>query len=389
MRALLLSLALLLTAAPAAAAQDALDEAAQALGDDTVYVDPAVQSDLDADELRNAISERGVDVRIAVLPESAGNPGRLARELAERVGEPGDYVVVAGNRIIAGPSADAGDAAEAAAAANGSAQAVLLDFVDRMAGEQGGGEDEGGVGAGGLILLGLAGAGGAAMVMSRRKRRQDQAAELAEVKDNVRDDLVVLGDEIRALDLDIQMPDVPPEARADYETAVNAYDRASRRASSPGGRRISSRSARRSRTGRWAMKRRAPGSRAASRPSGARRASSIPGTGRPPATSSGRPRAASPATSRPARRTRCASRAATTLTRARWWWAVSGCRTGRAAGAGYAPFMGGFYGAGTAARRSGRRSAARGRSRPATSAAAATGAAATSGADFGGGDFGG
>ena len=228
MRALLLSLALLLAAAPAAAAQDALDEAAQALRDGTVYVDPAVQSDVDADELRNAISERGVDVRIAVLPESAGNPNQLARELAERVGEPGDYVVVAGNRIIAGPSADAGDAAEAAAAANGSAQAVLLDFVDRMAGEQGGGEDEGGVGAGGLILLGLAGAGGAAMVMSRRKRRQDQAAELAEVKDNVRDDLVVLGDEIRALDLDIQMPDIPPEARADYETAVNAYDRANR-----------------------------------------------------------------------------------------------------------------------------------------------------------------
>ena len=229
MRALLLSLVLLLAAAPAAAAQDALDEAAQALRDDTVYVDPAAQADVDADELRNAISERGVDVHIAVLPESAGNPRQLAPELAERVGEPGDYAVVAGNRIIAGPSADAGDAAEAAAAANGSAQAVLLDFVDRMAGEQGGGGgDEGGVGAGGLILLGLAGAGGAAVVVSRRKRRQEQAAELEEVKDNVRDDLVVLGDEIRALDLDIQMPDIPPEARADYETAVNAYDRANR-----------------------------------------------------------------------------------------------------------------------------------------------------------------
>ena len=228
-RALLLSLVLLLAAAPTAAAQDSVDEASQALRDDTVYVDPAAQADVDADELRNAISERGVDVHIAVLPESAGNPRQLAPELAERVGEPGDYAVVAGNRIMAGPSADAGDAAEAAAAANGSAQAVLLDFVDRMAGEQGGGgEDEGGVGAGGLILLGLAGAGGAAVLVSRRKRRQVQAAELEEVKDNVRDDLVVLGDEIRALDLDIQMPDIPPEARADYETAVNAYDRANR-----------------------------------------------------------------------------------------------------------------------------------------------------------------
>ena len=229
MRALFLSLVLLLAAAPATGAQDALDEAAQALRDDTVYVDPAAQADVDADELRSAISERGVDVHIAVLPESAGNPRQLAPELAERVGEPGDYAVVAGNRIMAGPSADAGDAAEAAAGANGSAQAVLLDFVDRMAGEEGGGGgDEGGVGAGGLILLGLAGAGGAAVVISRRKRRQEQAAELEEVKDNVRDDLVVLGDEIRALDLDIQMPDIPPEARADYETAVNAYDRANR-----------------------------------------------------------------------------------------------------------------------------------------------------------------
>ena len=228
-RALLLSLVLLLAAAPPAAAQDALDEAAQALSDDTVYVDPAAQADVDADELRNAIAERGADVHIAVLPESAGNPRQLAPELAERVGEPGDYAVVAGNRIMAGPSADAGNAAEAAAAANSSAQAVLLDFVDRMAGEQsGGGGDEGGVGAGGLILLGLAGAGGAAVLVSRRKRRQVQAAELEEVKDNVRDDLVVLGDEIRALDLDIQMPDIPPEARADYETAVNAYDRANR-----------------------------------------------------------------------------------------------------------------------------------------------------------------
>jgi hypothetical protein len=225
-RALLLSLALLLAAAPAAAAQDSLEQAAQALRDDTVYVAPAAESDVDAGELRSAIADRGADVRIAVLPESAGNPRDLARELAEQVGEPGDYAVVAGNTIVAGPSAEASQAARAAAGANDSAQAVLLDFVDRIADEQGSGGDEGGIGAGGLILLGLAGAGGAAVLMNRRKRRQEQAAELAEVKENVRDDLVVLGDEIRALDLDIQMPAVSDAARADYETAVNAYDRA-------------------------------------------------------------------------------------------------------------------------------------------------------------------
>ena len=195
-----------------------------------MYVDPAAQADVDADELRNAISERGVDVHIAVLPESAGNPQRSSHPSS-----PSAWASPATTRSW--PATGSSRARppkpatrpRAAAAANGSAQAVLLDFVDRMAGEQGGGGgDEGGIGAGGLILLGLAGAGGAAVVMSRRKRRQEQAAELEEVKDNVRDDLVVLGDEIRALDLDIQMPDIPPEARADYETAVNAYDRANR-----------------------------------------------------------------------------------------------------------------------------------------------------------------
>jgi hypothetical protein len=172
-----------------------------------------------------------------VLPESAadaaGGSGRdAAAAVANGVGREGTYAVIVGRQFFAGPSTDAGEAAEGARDAydGGGAGALLLDFVDRLggAGTAGGGGDEGGVGAGGLILLGLAGAGGAAVVMSRRRRRQEQAAELEEVKDNVRDDLVVLGDEIRALDLDIQMPDVPPEARTDYETAVNAYDRANR-----------------------------------------------------------------------------------------------------------------------------------------------------------------
>jgi hypothetical protein len=226
-RALLLAVALLFTAAvPAASAQDAVERAAEALRDDTVYVDPAVD-DVEAGALRRAISDRGVDVRIAVLPESAGDPRELAPELADRVGEPGDYALVAGTRIVAGPSAEASSAARAAASADNSTQAVLLDFVDRVASEQGGGDD-GGIGAGGLILLGLAGAGGAAVLVSRRRRRQEQAAEFAEVKDNARDDLVVLGEEIRALDLDMQMPDVSGGAKTDYETAVNAYDRANR-----------------------------------------------------------------------------------------------------------------------------------------------------------------
>ena len=60
----------------------------------------------------------------------------------------------------------------------------------------------------------------------RRKRRKAEAAEFEEARREARDDLVSLGEGIRALDLDVQMPDADPQARADYEQAVEAYTRA-------------------------------------------------------------------------------------------------------------------------------------------------------------------
>jgi uncharacterized membrane protein YgcG len=65
-----------------------------------------------------------------------------------------------------------------------------------------------------------------AFALSRRRRRRAEDAELAELKENVRDDLVALGDDIRALDLDVEMPDAPEAARADYHRAVQAYQQA-------------------------------------------------------------------------------------------------------------------------------------------------------------------
>ena len=222
MRALLLSLTLLLVAAPAAA-QDAVDRAAE---DGPVYVDPEagdVISDGEADELRGRIEEEGVEVRIAILPASAGDAEQLVSELRERTGTAA--AVLVGNRFrVDGPPEIEQAATEAFQAHSDEGVApVLLDFVDRAAG---GGEDGGGVGAGGLILLGLAGAGGVAFAISRRQRRRLEAEQFAEVKENARDDLVALGEDIRALELDMDMPDVSGEARADYETAVNAYQRA-------------------------------------------------------------------------------------------------------------------------------------------------------------------
>jgi hypothetical protein len=57
--------------------------------------------------------------------------------------------------------------------------------------------------------------------MSRRER------EWEEVRSSAQDDVVALGDEIRSLDVDIQMPGVTEEAKQRYEQALEAYQRAS------------------------------------------------------------------------------------------------------------------------------------------------------------------
>jgi hypothetical protein len=217
-RLLLLVVAPLFFAAPAAA-QDELSAAVEALQGGDVYVAP--DTGVDAGEIQEAIADRDLDINVAVLPEGT-EAAQAAGPIYSRVGEEVPLVVVAGSEIVAGPGAELrGMAADAAEANRGeSAQTVLLDFIERV------GDEDSGVGAGGWILLALAGAGGTAFVISRRQRRRQEAAEFAEVKENARDDLVALGDDIRALEVDMDMPGVADEAKADYSTAVDAYGRA-------------------------------------------------------------------------------------------------------------------------------------------------------------------
>src|SRR5215210_840071 len=252
LRTLVLSLLLALVAAPAASAQDAVGEAADALATNPVYVDPAAEralSDEDADALRRRIEERNAGpLYVAVLPDSAKNEGGgstegVARAIAQRLGRPGTYAVVAGGSFSAGSTnlRGTGDQATAALAEHKGegTSAVLLDFVDRVgelragrspdsgSGDGGsGGSGGGGSGIGAALLLPLLALGGGALLLSRRRRRKAEEAELAELRENVRDDLVALGDDIRALDLDVEMPGVDPQAKADYDHAVEAYDRA-------------------------------------------------------------------------------------------------------------------------------------------------------------------
>ena len=238
-RALLLAPLLLLLLLPApASAGELIDRAVAGLESDNVYVDPDADpklTDAEAEELRDRIvDQRAGPMYVVVAPEeiaaeAGGDPAQALGQIGERLGRAGTYVIVAGRRIRALSSLlDAGEAGDLAAEAiegkGGDLNAILLDLTDRVGeARTGGGDDGDGAGAGGLILLGLLGAGGTALLVGRRKRRARDAAEFEEAKRNARDDLVALGDDIRALDIDVQMPNVDPQGKADYDHAVARY----------------------------------------------------------------------------------------------------------------------------------------------------------------------
>jgi hypothetical protein len=244
-RALLLSLLLLLALPSAAQAGELIDRAVDGLRSNNVYVDPDADptlSDAQADGLRNRIAdERAGPMYVVVAPqqiraEAGGDPAAALREIGETLGRPGTYVLVAGRTIRALasddilPSGEAGDLASEAIEAQGpDLDAILLDFTDRVGEARSGDGDGGGSAAGGLILVGLLGAGGAALLVGRRRKRAREAVEFEEAKRNARDDLVALGDDIRALDLDAEMPDADPQAKADYDHAVARYTEAEER----------------------------------------------------------------------------------------------------------------------------------------------------------------
>ena len=245
-----LLLTLLVAAAPAHA-QGTLSEAARALDTDPVYVDPDAEralTDAEVGRLRDAIREQEAGpLYLVVLPQSAadeagGDPSNALREIAQELREPGTYAGVIGDSFRAGsvgvdvPASELARESLDARATEGTV-AVLSDFIERVGEARtgsggssgGGGGSEGGGGFPWFLVL-LIGLPLAALGLSarrRRKREQEyERAQLEEVKQVAREDLVALGDDIRALDLDVELPDADPEGKQHYNQAVERYTEA-------------------------------------------------------------------------------------------------------------------------------------------------------------------
>jgi uncharacterized membrane protein YgcG len=245
MRLLAATFALFLLLTGSAGAQGTLERAAEALALDPVYVDPDAEraiSEAEAEDLRAAVDESGAaPMYIAVLPadaarEARGDPEAALRALARTVHEPGTYAAMIGDSFTAVatdplPAGRAGELASEALDAergNGTA-AVLQDFVRRVGDEFAAGApaDESGDGGGFpfvlvavlVLVVGLFG-------FTRVRRHRREREELEQVKSVAREDLIALGDDIRALDLDVEMPGIEAETKEHYGLAVQRYQEA-------------------------------------------------------------------------------------------------------------------------------------------------------------------
>lgn len=234
-----------------------LDEVARSLASDLLYVSPAADPGLSVGEraiLERELRDATTPVYVAVLPESAGAPEGVLEQLVRLSGLGGTFAVAVGDRLRAAstelPEEDVDRVlAEAQEGADGPADA-LRSFVrgleqaaaeapaDGGAGEQqpattaaGGAapEAQGGGSAAGWIVGPAISAALAALVAllvvrSRLRRRRERRRLLARVREDVDGALQALGEEIAALDLDVEIPGVPREAKDAYAEAVAAYD---------------------------------------------------------------------------------------------------------------------------------------------------------------------
>jgi hypothetical protein len=224
-----------------------LGDVAGAMRGDPVYVDTDAERALnegEIDDLRSAIRGADTPIYIAVLPASAadlagGDAAEVASQLADAVDRPGTYGVVVGERFRAGstelPAGEAADLAQQALDANGDeTAAVLNDFVDRVRDAARSSGGSGGSGEGGdddsgsswvLPAVIAAGAGGAGLLVWRRsRRRRAEAAERARAeaadRQMLKAELSVLADDVVRLEPEV---DLHPEARSDFDAAVNRY----------------------------------------------------------------------------------------------------------------------------------------------------------------------
>lgn len=246
--AALLGLLLLLLAPGAASAAGGLDAASSALKQSRVYVDPAMAgqfSQAQADALTAKIKAVDKPIFVAVLPATDQYPAKtVIKDLRTDTGITGVYAVWRGTAF----KVDSDSAALSRQASQNLGQAAfdahpgdiagtLNGFVDSAApqvkGHAPGSSGSSGPGVAAIVvpLALLALAGGGVFLLFRRaaKRKAEQrAAELDQLRTVVDEDITAFGEELERLDFSPSAADADDVQRADYTHALDAYEGAKR-----------------------------------------------------------------------------------------------------------------------------------------------------------------
>ncbi|MEU9993271.1 hypothetical protein AB0E10_42320 [Streptomyces sp. NPDC048045] len=240
-----LTLVIVTVLTPGATAATSISTIAEALRKSPVYVDPAASAQLsaaDADALAKRIKDANKPLFIAVLP--AGYPTRnLFSGLRTATGITGLYAIRLGDRFDA--RADSSVVPRAAvqnlvtSVQGEKARTQLTDFSDRALANMGGHAPStwgapgsgGGVSGAALIAVGavvVAGAAGAYALVrrGRRRRAEEQRAALDRLRVVVDEDITAFGEELDRLDFHPAEAGADDGMRADYERALDAYEKA-------------------------------------------------------------------------------------------------------------------------------------------------------------------
>ncbi|HEY8582836.1 MAG TPA: hypothetical protein VIL49_07805 [Capillimicrobium sp.] len=223
---------------PGAAPAIDVDAIATSLRTDPVYDDEDLLDAGAESRLEDTIArEAGGPLYVVALPaDTPASHSDVGEALFERVG-PGVYAIVIGDQFRAGETEgaglDRGAAGEIATSAKNAAdgpEATLTRFVTDVGEARANGgapssESVSSTGALGLLAVLLLG-GGAVLFFRRRRMRHEERQQIEGVRALADEDLIALGDDIRKLDLDIEMPGVDPRAKEDYGRALEAHSSA-------------------------------------------------------------------------------------------------------------------------------------------------------------------
>ncbi|WP_405998288.1 hypothetical protein [Streptomyces sp. NBC_00829] len=238
-----------LVAAPGAQAATGPEVAAEALKKSPVYVDPRASGQLSAAEanaLTKKIKDADKPVFVAVLP--AGKefpPESVLRNLRTETGITGLYAIrlsdgfnAGADRSVMSPQAVQNLVTAVKTPPGADAATELNNFVDQALPQVRGsapaswgvGSDEG-VNTGSLIVLGavvVAGGAGAYTLVRRKriKKEEEERAALDKLGVVVDEDITAFGEELDRLDFHPSEKGADDAMRADYERALDSYDKA-------------------------------------------------------------------------------------------------------------------------------------------------------------------